>query len=337
MSKAFDRINIRCLQDACRRIGIPNSGINLITELHTSRAAKIITAYGLTSPVPIISGIEQGETYSPLLWKIYYDPILAFIAQKYNNQFLKISSPSPLDTIFNTIPTTITIPPLAYMDDTVWYCEHPETLQNILNDVSILYKINNIEVNPTKSDLLHILPKNSKTTNHKLLYNNQTITSRKPEDIIRYLGIFYDGKGSTKPTLDMIYNKIENFLILIRYKKLLPSQISSLFNLILQPSLEYLLQIVLIHKNTQTKLSRLLSIQTKKMLSLAKNTNNISLTNPLAFNLPTFTNLIQKVSISNIERIFNTSPLLSDIGIAQIKSWPLKTWSSKLGPRTSLI
>ena len=156
-------------------------------------------------------------------------------------------------------------------------------------------------------------------TNYKLLYNNQTITPRKPEDIIRYLGIFYDGKGSTKPTLDIIYNKIENFLILIRYKKLLFSQISSLFNLILQPSLEYLLQIVLIHKNTQTKLSRLLSIQTKKMLSLAKNTNNISLTNPLAFNLPTFTNLIQKVSIFNIEHIFNTFPLLLDIGIAQIK------------------
>src|SRR5260363_78785 len=64
--------------------------------------------------------------------------------------------------------------------------------------------------------ILHILPRNSKTTNHKLLYNNQTITPRKSEDIIRYLGIFYDGKGSTKPTLDMIYNKIENFLILIQ-------------------------------------------------------------------------------------------------------------------------
>ena len=72
------------------------------------------------------------------------------------------------------------------------------------------------------------------------------------------------------------------------------------------------------------------------MPSLAKNTNNISLTNPLAFNLPTFTNLIQKVSISNIERIFNTSPLLSDIGIARIKSWLLKTWSPKL-TKESLI
>src|ERR1051325_1416239 len=270
-------------------------------------------AYGLTSPIQINSGIEQGETYSPLLWKIYYDPILTYISQKYNDQFLKISSSSSLDIISNTSPTTITIPPLAYMDDTVWHCEHPETLQNILNDASILYKLNNIEVNPTKSDLLHILPKTSKTTNYTFTYNNQIITPRKPEDVIRYLGIFYDSKGSTKPTLDTLYNKIENFLLLIRYKKLLLSQISSLFNLILQPLLEYLLQIIPIQKNIQTKLSRLFSIQAKKMLSLAKNTNNTLLLNPLTFNLPIFNNIIQKVSVSNIERTFNSSPLLYEI------------------------
>src|SRR5260364_60487 len=73
------------------------------------------------------------------------------------------------------------------------------------------------------------------------------------------------------------------------------------------------------------------------MLSLAKNTNNISLTNPLAFNLSTFTNLIQKVSISNIERIFNTSLLLLDIGITRIKSWLLKTWSPKLTKETLIL
>ena len=67
MSKAFDKINISRLQDTCKRIGIPNSGINLITELHSSRQARIITAHGLTSPINIQSGIEQGETYSPLL------------------------------------------------------------------------------------------------------------------------------------------------------------------------------------------------------------------------------------------------------------------------------
>ena len=67
MSKAFNRINIQRLQDACRRIGIPSSGINLITELHISRLARVITAHGLTSPIHIKSSIEQEETYSPLL------------------------------------------------------------------------------------------------------------------------------------------------------------------------------------------------------------------------------------------------------------------------------
>ena len=67
MSKAFDKININRLQETCKKIGIPEKGINFITELHTSRLAKIITSYSLTTPVNINSGIEQGETYSLLL------------------------------------------------------------------------------------------------------------------------------------------------------------------------------------------------------------------------------------------------------------------------------
>ena len=161
MSKAFDKINITRLQDACKRIGIPISNINLITELYTSRLAQVITSHGLTRPVQINSGIEQEETYSPLLWKIYYDLILFFINQKYKNQFLKISAQSPLDIISNTPAQSITIPLLAYMDDTTWHCEDPTTMQNILNDTSILYKLNNIEINPTKFDLLHIKSKSS--------------------------------------------------------------------------------------------------------------------------------------------------------------------------------
>jgi hypothetical protein len=102
-------------------------------------------------------------------------------------------------------------------------------------------------------------------------------------------------------------------LQLIKYKKLTPLQISSLFNLILQPSLEYLFQIIPIHKNQQLKLNRLLTTQTKKLLHLSRNIPNIFLTNPLSFKLPTFNNLIQKIAASNIERIFNTYYLLKQI------------------------
>ena len=56
------------------------------------------------------------------------------------------------------------------------------------------------------------------------------------------------------------------------------------------------------------------------MLSLAKNTNNIILTNPLSFNLPTLNNIIQKISASNIERTFNSNSILKDLGLLRIKS-----------------
>src|SRR5207237_1092731 len=108
-------------------------------------------------------------------------------------------------------------------------------MQYILNDTSKLYKLNNLTINSSKSDLLYIKPKSLKSISiTPLTYKNQTIILRKSEEIIRYLSIFYDEKGSTKPTLETINNKIENFLSLIKYKKLTPSQISSLFNLILQ-------------------------------------------------------------------------------------------------------
>ena len=45
------------------------------------------------------------------------------------------------------------------MDDTTWHTENLQTMQDILNDTNNLYKLNNIEINPTKSDLLHIYPK----------------------------------------------------------------------------------------------------------------------------------------------------------------------------------
>ena len=165
-----------------------------------------------TDSIPLYSGIEQGEIFSSLLWKIYYDPILCYINTKHKSKFLKIKSNSLLDLIFPNKSPPITIPPLAFMDDTIWHCESRENLQEILQDISDLYQINNIQVNPQKSDLLHISKsKNSQTnntSNHFLLFKNQQILPRKSDDIIRYLGIFLDGNGSSKPTINIITNKI---------------------------------------------------------------------------------------------------------------------------------
>ena len=104
---------------------------------------------------------------------------------------------------------------MAFIDDTTWHCESADILQNIINDTSTLYKLNNIEINASKSDLLYIKFKLLTNIISTLTIGNQIILPRKPQDVICYLGVFYDSEGSSAPTLNQIQNKIKNFLILI--------------------------------------------------------------------------------------------------------------------------
>jgi hypothetical protein len=79
MGKAYDRVNIFQLKKAMDRIKIPHNFSSLILELFKDRKNEVITSYGKTAPYDVLTGIDQGEVISPVLWCIYYDPLLAEI------------------------------------------------------------------------------------------------------------------------------------------------------------------------------------------------------------------------------------------------------------------
>src|SRR5437868_1956171 len=218
------------------------------------------------------------------------------------------------------------------MDNIVWYCETSSSLQQLLIDVNKLYQLNNIQINPSKSDLLHITPKKSKTSNStnqilsQINYNNTPLITRKSTDTIRYLGIYFDGTGSTRPTIDLISLKINNFLKLIQFKKLLPIQIIRLFNTILAPTIEYLLQIIPLTSQKITKLSTLIITKFKHIFYLSRNTNNDILSNLLLLNLPTIKKLSIYTSCNIIKKTVNSSPLLKQIFEYRIRGWLSKIW-----------
>ena len=83
MSKAFDSVHIPTLVRALQRIQIPSSIVNLLTFLLFNHTNQIITDYGLTEPYPVEDGIDQGETFSLILWKIYYDPLISRIHKEH--------------------------------------------------------------------------------------------------------------------------------------------------------------------------------------------------------------------------------------------------------------
>ena len=82
LSKAYDRVNIKMLTKAMERLKLPSSFIQLIANLFTDRENEVFTAIGTTPFYKVLTGIDQGEVMSPLLWCIYLDPLLCEIQQR---------------------------------------------------------------------------------------------------------------------------------------------------------------------------------------------------------------------------------------------------------------
>ena len=91
MSKAYDSVNLTLLQKSLQRLALPNSITNAITNLLTDRHNQVITNLGLTPSYPVLNGIDQGETITPLLWKIYYDPLITYIYNNFKGYIMQVS------------------------------------------------------------------------------------------------------------------------------------------------------------------------------------------------------------------------------------------------------
>ena len=76
MAKAFDSVGMVPLRMAMNRIKLPKEFIDLMIYTFDQRQIAVITHHGLTEPFIAQDGIDQGETISPLLWRIFYDPLL---------------------------------------------------------------------------------------------------------------------------------------------------------------------------------------------------------------------------------------------------------------------
>src|SRR3989440_7339371 len=79
LSKCYDRIDTRILRHAMNRLKIPVGFINLTLDLFTNRKNYVLTNVGKTKDYDVLIGIDQGEVISPLLWCIYYNPLLTRI------------------------------------------------------------------------------------------------------------------------------------------------------------------------------------------------------------------------------------------------------------------
>ena len=149
MKKAFDSVSLESLEIVLRKLKIPEKIVKYIINLSYKRQLKIITAYGLTEEIKAGDGIDQGEVISPLLWRIFYDPLLDRIQNKTELGYT-ISYKATSESQF-TLQREYRQAAIAYADDTTWIARSKDQLEEIVKLANEFFNINDIQINRTKS------------------------------------------------------------------------------------------------------------------------------------------------------------------------------------------
>ena len=142
--------------------------INILKNLHQTRRSSIITAHGLTDAYTVQDGLDQGETHAPILWRIFYDPLLVAvdrIKQSTGYAIIRpirqittgtaVASAAAGPTVGNPQETTH-INHLAFVDDTAWIANSHDSANRILAVADDFFRMNDILINTQKTETLVI-------------------------------------------------------------------------------------------------------------------------------------------------------------------------------------
>src|SRR2546429_7343262 len=132
MSKAFDSVGMVPLTHALKRIKLPQLAIDFFINLFKDCKMRIITNFGLSDEFTAKDGIDQGKVCSPLIWRIFYDPLLCRIQNDPTLGYTTTVNWPDLDPSRDRI-ISCHIAGLAFADDTLWIGHNRHNLQRIID------------------------------------------------------------------------------------------------------------------------------------------------------------------------------------------------------------
>src|SRR5437868_2296403 len=228
MSKAFDSVHIPLLKKALKRIHIPETITNLLVFLFQNHTNQVITSHGFTDSYKVEDGIDQGETFSLILWRIYYDPLIQRIYTEHEGYRTII----PILLSPKLIHTSV----MAYMDDSMWIAHTKEDLSKILNIADSFYHLTNIRVNPTKSVLITNTP-TQPNTKHNISYLDTTLDALDSNTPFKYLGAWFSTSNKPTPVQKIINKKIRTCINKLQLAHITEKQAIYIINSVIIPRL----------------------------------------------------------------------------------------------------
>src|SRR2546429_4836928 len=314
LSKCYDRVNILILRKALLRIKIPFPYVELILDLFKDRTNQVITQAGVTDPYNVLVGIDQGEVISPLLWCIYYDPLLSRIQQQNSLGYnISHSSSSQVNNNIMDINASADIPLLAFMDDTMWCSDSSEHLASILSIADSFYQFTNIKVNPDKAVLLSTkrnINQVSLTLDNGQVQNIKVVP---PKQSIRYLGVWIAASFNKGFIIQQCQTMITQAINLMGGAKITDNQLLYIFNRVLIPRIEYRTQATVLTAQVCSSIIAPYIKMFKRKLSLSSTAPNAMLVNNGMYNFRHLYDVQLQSKLSQLVVAINNTSLVGNV------------------------
>jgi exonuclease III len=327
ISKAFNSVPKKGMELAMDRLGIPLPYKKLILVTMEDRSNKIKLGTEESGQIATERGLDQGDPLSPLLWKIFYDPLLARINKEggsyrmheeyRNNLSLKISKTISLE-----------IPMLVYMDDTNWLAKNKDDLSRSLDIAEEFYLMHNIQVNSKKSKLV-VLNKRDKSDRKSIKFMGNLIEEEDQNSAIRHLGTWLDGKGNKTPAVKKMEEATVIMQLALRKKKITIRMAKYLINNVLFPKLEYIMMDTIPQKTARSKLDIKIKSIIKSALRIPRSTPDHVIFGEDALGIFNLEWRLEKKTTRGLERDIRDQGPLGKATRIRLRELQTKTWSTK--------
>ena len=335
MKKAFDSVNLDLLKLTLQRIKIPVLGQSFILDLFDKRQTRIITALGLTEAITAGDGIEQGEVISPLIWRIFYDPLLTKIKKSARLGYeMEVSWQEDL-TRKRRRSQKIRQAVVTFADDTTWIASSKKQLEETIKVAEEFFKFNDIQINPSKSKLIAINTRTS-VEERKVIVDKQEVYATKEKEVVRFLGTWIGQKVGKKQIVAKAKQIARLFANTIKKKIVSTSQVLYINNVCLMPRLEYILQSIILTKDECEKIQQPYTMIAKNKIGLARTIPNYIMSHSGILSMRMLWNALKtKQTLSLINRL-NKNCEVKDITEIRIRQGQQITcctnsiWTEKL-------
>ncbi|KAG9284331.1 hypothetical protein G9A89_007486 [Geosiphon pyriformis] len=332
MQKAYNSVGWEHLRKSLVRIKMCDKFIQFFGSIHNDRVNRVMMNFGLTDGYRVHDSLDQGEVFSPLLWRIFYDPLLCEVKRQKSVCGYRLDSCFVANTgrIESWAGLTSFLAAGAFVDDTIWIGSSQAATQHILNVTSEFFQVNDISINNDKMVAISI---NCKVSSPRLLISGLPILIAKRGEPHWYLGIFLSTEGLSKPSLAKAYLDVQFFTNLVLRKAISDKQFSYLVSAVLHSIIAYRTQFSFVSISVCAKWDTLICKGLKSKSGLPLDFPNDAIHHPSLYGLKSFEQVQAESKSAAVVCFANSVGILGHLFVHRSHDLQVLNWC----PRHSLL